>query len=396
MYHSIKDRYLSICKRRDITDSFAYFIKTQKKYIIIKDIVNNCGIYIYHEAFALLRSIGGVHLKIREEHEKLEAQILSKYASLSINSSRPNESEDKCDIRTEYQRDRDRILHSKAFRRLKHKTQVFLSPEGDHYRTRLTHTLEVAQISRTIARALRLNEDLAEAIALGHDLGHTPFGHCGEAMLNQIHPGGFEHNVQSLKVVDVLEIRRKGNVGLNLTNEVRDGILNHRGPIKPKTLEGQIVKLCDRIAYINHDIDDAIRAGVLRASDIPTKYFDVLGSTHSKRINTLILDVIYNSVDKDVISQSEEISSIFLELRDYMFKNVYLNLKAKKEEEKAMHIIEALYLYFVANPEKMPFERYEDYKKDGSVEAIKDYVAGMSDRYAVSKYKEIFVPRFWT
>lgn len=335
-------------------------------------------------------------MNIRLEYENIEGEILGKYASLSSKSTRINQTEEKCGVRTEYQRDRDRILHSKTFRRLKHKTQVFLSPEGDHYRTRLTHTLEVSQISRTIARALRLNEDLSEAIALGHDLGHTPFGHCGEMMLNQIHPGGFKHNEQSLRVVDYLEERHGGGRGLNLTNEVRDGILNHRGQKTPFTLEGQIVKLCDRIAYINHDIDDAIRAGVLEEKQIPKKHFEILGYTHSTRINTLILDVISNSKEKSFITQSDEIAKVFLELRQFMFENVYLSIKAKKEEEKAMHIIEALYLYFVANPKKMPNDRYQDYIEFKNEDAIKDYIAGMSDRYAVNRYKDIFVPKFWT
>lgn len=335
-------------------------------------------------------------MSIRETYEEIEKLTLRKEAAFSSESSRVFGFEEKCVIRTEFQRDRDRILHSKAFRRLKHKTQVFLSPEGDHYRTRLTHTLEVSQISRTIARALRLNEDLAEAIALGHDLGHTPFGHCGETMLNQIHTGGFEHNKQSLRVVDYLEEHGHGKKGLNLTNEVRDGILNHRGPNLPFTLEGQIVKLCDRIAYINHDIDDAIRAGVLDKEEFPKKHFDILGNTHSTRINTLILDVIENSKDGNIIKQSSEVEKVFLELRKFMFHNVYLSKKAKKEEVKAMHIIEALYLHFVANPKNMPKDRYSDYLIVKNEEPVKDYLAGMSDRYAVNKYKEIFVPKFWT
>lgn len=335
-------------------------------------------------------------MSIREEYENIEKNTLRNDAALSSQSTRVDNTGEKCSIRTEFQRDRDRILHSKAFRRLKHKTQVFLSPEGDHYRTRLTHTLEVSQISRTIARALRLNEDLAEAIALGHDLGHTPFGHCGEYMLDQIHSGGFKHNEQSLRVVDYLEEHHGGHKGLNLTNEVRDGILNHRGQKTPFTLEGQIVKLCDRIAYINHDIDDAIRAGVLIEDEFPKKHFEILGNTHSTRINTLILDVINNSKNSTFITQSDEVAKVFLELRQFMFENVYLSIKAKKEEDKAMHIIEALYLYFIANPEQMPSERYSDYLVSKDQESIKDYIAGMSDRYAVSKYKEIFVPKFWT
>lgn len=326
--------------------------------------------------------------------EAKERETLSSKASLSMNSAGRRNAEEKCNIRTEYQRDRDRILHSKAFRRLKHKTQVFLSPEGDHYRTRLTHTLEVAQISRTIANALFLNEDLTEAIALGHDLGHTPFGHCGEAELNDIHRGGFKHNEQSLRVVDVLEKKHKSEFGLNLTKEVRDGILHHNGAGVPITLEGQIVKLCDRIAYINHDIDDALRAQVLTKDEIPEEYMEVLGETHSKRINTLILDVIDSSKNLDKIMLSEDKNESFQSLRKFMFERVYLNDVAKGEEAKARKVLRALYYYFAERPEEMPLERYLDFELNKLV-AVKDYVAGMSDRYAVKVYKEKFIPHFW-
>ncbi|GAU77481.1 deoxyguanosinetriphosphate triphosphohydrolase [Fusibacter sp. 3D3] len=334
-------------------------------------------------------------IKFREEHEKLEyVQLDSKAQKVSDSKGRRLE-EEQCPIRTDYQRDRDRITHSKAFRRLKHKTQVFLSPEGDHYRTRLTHTLEVSQISRTIAGALNFNLDLTEAIALGHDLGHTPFGHCGEERLNKIHPSGFKHNEQSLRVVDFLERRNNSTFGLNLTSEVRDGILNHNGPNLPMTLEGQIVKICDRIAYLNHDIDDAIRAGVLKESEIPKEFLLSLGETHGKRINTLIMDLIENSYGKEIISMSAEKQEAFTRLRKFMFEHVYLNKEAKKEEARAESIVESLYNYYLQNPDKMPEERFEDYHKSEGIEAIKDYVASMSDRYAVNIYKEIFIPKFW-
>lgn len=336
-------------------------------------------------------------MNIREITEKNEQNTLSKYGCKSMNSRGRLFAQKKCDIRTEFQRDRDRIIHSKAFRRLKHKTQVFLSPEGDHYRTRLTHTLEVAQISRTIARALRLNEDLTEAIALGHDLGHTPFGHCGEHVLDEIHEGGFEHNRQSLRVVEKLEKRTYKQGGLNLTYEVKDGILNHTGEALPYTLEGQVVKISDRIAYINHDIDDAIRAMVLKKDSIPKDCSKILGSNHRDRINTMIRDVIKESFEKDIILMSDEIHYYTEKLRDFMFEYVYLNKEAKKEEDKAQNIIIELYNYFCKNPYKLPKEIYEEIKTENKVrEKVKDYIAGMSDRYAINKYLEIFVPRFWT
>lgn len=332
---------------------------------------------------------------VRTQQEALEHQILSPFAAKADESRGRQTEERECDLRTAFQRDRDRIIHSKSFRRLKHKTQVFLSPEGDHYRTRLTHTLEVSQISRTIARALRLNEDLTEAIAMGHDLGHTPFGHCGEYELNEIHASGFRHNEQSLRVVEYLERRSRDRIGLNLTEEVRDGILNHTGDRTPFTLEGRIVKICDRIAYINHDIDDAIRGSILKESDIPKKYLNALGNTHSQRINTLILDVIKNSEGKMDITMSEDIEENFLRLRQFMFEQVYLNKEAKKEEVKARYIVKSLYKYFSEHPKALPAERYEDYQTIGD-EAVKDYVAGMTDRYAVKKYTSIYMPRFWS
>lgn len=334
-------------------------------------------------------------MSIREKTEQLEHQTLSERAMRSADSRGRLVSEEKCDIRTDFQRDRDRIIHSKSFRRLKHKTQVFLSPEGDHYRTRLTHTLEVAQISRTISRALRLNEDLTEAIALGHDLGHTPFGHCGEAKLAEIHPGGFEHNVQSLRVVNLLEKRKEDFPGLNLTFEVRDGILNHNGKGIPMTLEGQIVKISDRIAYINHDIDDALRAGVLTFDQLPREHIKVLGTSHSERINFLIRDLLKQSLGSHQIGFSQSVDHAFLNLRHFMFERVYLNLDAKKEEAKAMSVVAYLYDYFVKHPDKMPTEHFERYNDGEGIEAVKDYVAGMTDRYAVQKYKDLAIPNFW-
>jgi len=334
-------------------------------------------------------------MSVRKQQEELEHKYLSPFAAKADESRGRAVEEDECDMRTAFQRDRDRIIHSKSFRRLKHKTQVFLSPEGDHYRTRLTHTLEVSQISRTIARALRLNEDLTEAIAMGHDLGHTPFGHCGEHELDEIHTGGFRHNEQSLRVVDFLEKRSRGRVGLNLTEEVRDGILNHTGDRLPFTLEGRIVRICDRIAYINHDIDDAIRGKVLKESDIPKKFLAILGHTHSQRINTLIMDVISNSDGKMEIAMSEDIRENFLKLRQFMFEQVYLNKEAKREEIKARYIVKSLYKYFSEHPKALPQEHYADYQSIGD-EAVKDYIAGMTDRYAVGKYTSIYVPKFWT
>ena len=331
---------------------------------------------------------------IREIAEKRERDTLSEKASLSTNSIGRKEKEIDCYIRTSYQRDRDRIIHSKSFRRLMHKTQVFLSPEGDHYRTRLTHTLEVAQVARSIARALYLNEDLTEAIALGHDLGHTPFGHCGEAALNEVHEGGFKHNIQSLRVVDFIE-KRNGKIGLNLTGEVRDGIRNHSGTIIPFTLEGQIVKLSDRIAYINHDIDDAIRAGVLKFSDIPKEFIDGFGETSSKRINKMILNVIKNSDNSDTIKMGKEYHELMLNFRSFMFENVYLNKNAKGEESKAQHIVKSLYKYLLENPEIIDGFDSKNMSDDIPV-YVKDYIAGMSDRYIVNKYKEIFIPNFWS
>ncbi len=331
---------------------------------------------------------------MRTDQERREIEWLSKWATLSVNTKGRQREEAPCKYRTVFQRDRDRIIHCKAFRRLKHKTQVFLSPEGDHYRTRLTHVLEVSQLSRSLARALRLNEDLTEAIALGHDLGHTPFGHCGEAVLNRIHEGGFCHAEQSLRVVDYLEIRKNKIRGLNLTAEVRDGILNHTGAKEPYTLEGQVVRLCDRIAYINHDIDDAIRAEVLTLDDLPSSFIDYFGVYTSDRLDKMIVDVIENSLDQNKIRMSEKTWQQMQIIRDFMFKNVYLNIDAKAEEGKAMKVVEYLYYHYLAHPEDMPRDYFESYQSESST-AVKDYIAGMTDRYAVNLFIEMAVPKYW-
>ncbi|HAE91235.1 MAG TPA: deoxyguanosinetriphosphate triphosphohydrolase [Tissierella sp.] len=335
-------------------------------------------------------------MNIRLRIEKTEKDSLSPYAMLSKNSKGRKLFENKCTIRTDFQRDRDRIIHSKSFRRLKHKTQVFIAPEGDHFRTRLTHTLEVAQIGRTLARALLLNEDLVEAIALGHDLGHTPFGHTGERVLNKLHPKGFKHNEQSIRVVDFLE-HKDERIGLNLTYEVREGIINHSGGQKSKTLEGQVVKYADRIAYINHDIDDAIRAGVIKKEDLPKECIEILGKTHGERINTMILDIIENSIEKNYIVMSEDVGKATNRLRDYMFENVYLNKNAKSEESKAEYVLEQLYMYYLKNTTALPEEHLKIYKNiDCEIEnIICDYIAGTTDRYAVNLFNNIFIPKPW-
>ena len=333
-------------------------------------------------------------MNIREEQEKREHLIFSPYASFSDESRGRDRDEEPCPMRTIYQRDRDRIIHCKAFRRLKHKTQVFLAPEGDHYRTRLTHTLEVAQIARSIARALNLNEDLTEAIALGHDLGHTPFGHAGERTLNSLCPMGFAHYRQSIRVVEFLE---KDGQGLNLTWEVRDGILNHRTSGNPSTLEGKAVRLSDKIAYINHDIDDGIRAGILKESDIPSEYTDVLGNSTKERLNTMISDIIMNSIGKNDLVMSEPVRKAMTELRKFMFESLYLNPTAKSEEAKANKLITELYRYYVANTDKLPdtYKRFITEFDERPEQVVCDYIAGMSDQYSISKFQEIFVPKAW-
>ena len=333
-------------------------------------------------------------MNIREEQEKREHLIFSPYASFSDESRGRDRDEEPCPMRTIYQRDRDRIIHCKAFRRLKHKTQVFLAPEGDHYRTRLTHTLEVAQIARSIARALNLNEDLTEAIALGHDLGHTPFGHAGERTLNSLCPMGFAHYKQSIRVVELLE---KDGKGLNLTWEVSDGILNHRTSGNPSTLEGKAVRLSDKIAYINHDIDDGIRAGILKESDIPSEYTDVLGNSTKERLNTMISDIIMNSIGKNDLVMSEPVRKAMTELRKFMFESLYLNPTAKSEEAKADKLITELYRYYVANTDKLPdtYKRFITEFDERPEQVVCDYIAGMSDQYSISKFQEIFVPKAW-
>ena len=328
----------------------------------------------------------------RQYYERIQAETLSPYAMLSQHSRGRETPIEQCQIRTDFIRDRDRILHSKSFRRLKHKTQVFLSPQGDHYRTRLTHTLEVSQIARTIARALRLNEDLAEAIALGHDLGHTPFGHTGEDVLNELLPNGFEHNEQSLRVVEKLE---NDGAGLNLTFEVRDGIVNHKKTGTPVTLEGYVVSMADRIAYINHDIDDAIRAGVLLESDLPESCVRVLGDSHGKRINSMILDVVKQSFGKPNVTMSDRVYEQFDALRDFMFDNVYKNPKAKSEEQKAKRVLREMFEYYLEHISLLTDEYAKYIEQDGKERAVADYIAGMTDNYAVSEYMRIFVPKSW-
>ena len=332
-------------------------------------------------------------MSIRENLERMEEISLSPFATLSVNSRGRDREEPQCDIRPVFQRDRDRILHCKSFRRLKHKTQAFLSPKGDHYRTRLTHTLEVSQNARTIAKALRLNEDLVEAIALGHDLGHTPFGHAGERILNELCDEGYRHNEQSVRIVEKLE---KDGKGLNLTWEVRDGILNHQTSMMPHTLEGKIVRLSDKIAYINHDIDDAIRAKVMSEEDIPLEIRKVLGMTTKERLNTLIHNIIMNSMGKNDIVMSEEIGGAMQDLRKFMFQKVYTNPAAKGEEAKAERLLCELYAHYMGHIEILP-EQYQRMHSEGEKKerVVCDYISGMTDQYAVAKYREFFLPKAW-
>lgn len=321
-----------------------------------------------------------------------EELTLSPHAFFTKNTKGRDEPCVPCDNRTEFQRDRDRIIHSKSFRRLMHKTQVFFSPKDEHYRTRMTHTLEVTQIARIIARALRLNEDLTEAAALGHDLGHTPFGHAGESAMQKCYSDDFTHYKQSLRVVERLE---RDGAGLNLTWEVRDGIVNHTGDHLASTLEGVIVKFADRIAYINHDIDDACRAGILGIEDIPITLRDVLGTGHSERINTMVASVIEGSYDQNFIAMTPEIGEATNELRSFMYKNVYNDSIAKKEEAKAQSLIISLYEYFVEKPEQMPELYYKNVERDGVERCVCDFVSGMTDRYAIDLYRRIFIPNVW-
>ena len=331
-------------------------------------------------------------MTIRETLEQEEFSRLAPWAAKAAETKGRIRQEEENEVRTCYQRDVDRIVYSKSFRRLKHKTQVFLQPEGDHYRTRLTHTLEVMRISRTIARALRLNEDLTEAIAYGHDLGHTPFGHAGEKALSEITGKEFRHNEQSLRVVDLLE---KNGDGLNLCYETRMGIVGHTGERVPETLEGQIVRLSDRIAYINHDIDDACRAGILSNSDIPRKIANVLGQTHSERINTLVQDIITCSMEKDQLLRTPEVAQAMEDLRNFMFDKVYKNPVAKGEEYKAKDIIGMLYDHYLKHPEDIPVDFRPQLDFDGIERTVCDYIAGMTDKYAVYKFSEIFIPTAW-
>ena len=342
----------------------------------------------------MIREKGEKELTIREETQRIEHEYFSPYASFSDESKGRSKPEADDEMRTCYQRDRDRIIHCKAFRRLKHKTQVFLAPEGDHYRTRLTHTLEVAQIARSIARALRLNEDLTEAIALGHDLGHTPFGHAGERTLNELARNGFSHCDQSVRVVEVLE---KDGEGLNLTWEVRDGISQHRSSGHPATLEGQVVRLSDKIAYINHDIDDAIRGNIFQESMIPDEFTDVLGHSSRERLDTLIRAIVESSMGKAEISMPEGTEKAMMNLRKFMFENLYSNPEAKSEEVKVKKMIEKLFEYFSDNYEEVPasYRKIVSDRGEDKETAICDYIASMSDQYSIKVFKDIFVPKSW-
>ena len=333
------------------------------------------------------------HKLIREDLEQWEQEYLSPYASLSCNSRGRDRYEPPCDIRPIYQRDRDRILHSKAFRRLKDKTQVFLTPSGDHYRTRLTHTLEVSQNARTIAKALRLNEDLVEASALGHDLGHTPFGHAGERALNEICPYPFEHSEQSVRLVEVLE---KDGRGLNLSYEVRDGIRNHQTAGMPSTLEGKIVRFSDKIAYIYHDTDDAIRGGIIQESDVPVEIRQVLGETSKERLNRMIHDVVANSAGRPDVVMSETTWESMMALRKFLFEEVYDNHIVKKEEGKSVRLVQTLYQYYLENIDLLP----EDYLKllDAGTPreiAVCDYIASMSDKFVIATFESLYIPKSW-
>lgn len=331
-------------------------------------------------------------MNIREQLENLEEDMLCPLAILCKNSKGRKKEECESDVRTCFQRDRDRIIHSRAFRRLKHKTQVFLSPTKDHYRTRMTHSLEVSQIARTIGKALRLNEDLIEAIALGHDLGHTPYGHAGEKALNNVYKGGFKHNEQSLRVVDVVE---KDYEGLNLTWEVRDGILNHKTQLMPNTLEGQVVRISDKIAYLHHDTEDAIRAGIIKEDDIPMEFRKSLGDTPRKRLDFIIKNVIYNSIGSKEIILDDKVKDEMYKLREYMFNHVYSNNIAKTEEGKAINVIENLYDFYIKNPNKMTKLYYDNIDKNGLEKTVIDYISGMTDSYAIEKYVSINIPKSW-
>ncbi len=327
----------------------------------------------------------------REEREALERIMLSPRGTLAAESRGRERQEPPCEIRTCFQRDTDRIVHSKSFRRLKHKTQMLLSPSGDHYRTRMTHTLEVSRIARTISRGLRLNEDLTEAIALGHDLGHTPFGHAGERALQAIYPGDFAHNEQSLRTVDRLE---KDGAGLNLSWEVRNGILWHTGDVWPETPEGKIVRFSDRIAYVNHDTDDAVRAGLLRESDLPREVRQVLGDNYSMRINTVVKDIILSS--RESVRMSPAVESAMTLFREFLFERVYRNPVAKAEERKVEGMLRALYDYYLSNVSELPADYLQVAEAEGQARAVCDYIAGMTDQYAVSRFCDLYIPAGWS
>ncbi len=333
-------------------------------------------------------------MTIREKFEKEEHERLSEFASKSDETRGRDYEDTECDIRTAYQRDRDKIIHSKSFRRMKHKTQVFLAPYGDHYRTRLTHTLEVAQLARTIAKAIRANEDLTEAIALGHDIGHTPFGHVGERTLTACSGRLFSHNEQSVRVVERIE---KDGKGLNLTWEVRDGIRNHKTSLNPSTLEGKIVRIADKIAYVNHDIDDGIRAGVLNEDALPKECTNILGHSTRDRINTIILSVVEHSMDKPVIDMDPDVKTALYNMRQYLFEAMYANPVVKAEEVKAAKILEILYGYYMDRPEEMPNEfKLMLNEGEDKVTVVCDYIAGMTDNFAVEKFQELYIPRSWS
>ena len=332
-------------------------------------------------------------MTLREQTQERERITLSPLACRSAESRGRVRPEEACDIRTPFQRDTDRIVYSKAFRRLKHKTQVFLQPEGDHYRTRMTHTLEVSRIARTMARALFLNEDLTEAVALGHDLGHTPFGHAGERLLNEMMPAGFAHYRQSVRVVERLE---KGGAGLNLTWEVRNGIACHTKGPPAATLEGQLVRLADHIAYINHDIEDALRGGIIYPMDIPLEVSNVLGFTHGQRINTLVTDAIQATQGQEEVRQSPQVGEAMLALKDFMFDSVYTNPMAKGEEGKAQDMLRRLFEYYQRNPDCLPDDFQAIRAEEGIDRAVCDYIAGMTDPFAVETFKTLFIPKGWT
>jgi dGTPase len=335
--------------------------------------------------------MGRMTITPRERTEEIERQTLAPYATLAAESKGRERDEEHDALRTGFQRDRDRIVHSKSFRRLKHKTQVFLAPEGDHYRVRLTHTLEVSQIARTAARALRLNEDLAEAISLGHDLGHTPFGHLGEQALTPFLGRPFRHNEQSLRVVDYLEDDGRG---LNLTWEVRDGIVNHTWSMPaPSTLEAQVVRFADRIAYINHDVDDAVRAGVIEPTELPDGALGVLGRTHAERVKTLVTDLVDRSVDSPEIRMSDEAFRALDTLRDFLFERVYLRDEARSEQDKAIALVRSLFAHYLDHPDQVPEEYH---RAPGDLPTrVADYIAGMTDRYALRVYEQLFLPQGW-